>query len=78
MQHGRQRVRWDNLSPRSLMDGTDKYAIVRKIADGGMAEIFLARFEVRRGFQKQVVLKRIRSALIRAQRASCLRCRGCC
>jgi len=46
------------------MDGTDKYAIVRKIADGGMAEIFLARFEGRRGFQKQVVLKRIRSALI--------------
>jgi len=46
------------------MDGTDKYSIVRKIADGGMAEIFLARFEGRRGFQKQVVLKRIRSALI--------------
>ena len=46
------------------MEGTDKYSIVRKIADGGMAEIFLARLEGTRGFQKQVVLKRIRSALI--------------
>src|SRR4051812_3043911 len=46
------------------MDGTDKYAVVRKIADGGMAEIFLARLEGTRGFSKQVVLKRIRSALI--------------
>ncbi|HEY8211549.1 MAG TPA: serine/threonine-protein kinase [Myxococcaceae bacterium] len=46
------------------MDATGKYSIVRKIADGGMAEIFLARLEGTRGFHKQVVLKRIRSALI--------------
>jgi serine/threonine-protein kinase len=40
-----------------------KYTIIRKIADGGMAEIFLARQHGVQGFQKTVVLKRIRSTL---------------
>ena len=40
-----------------------RYSVLRKIADGGMAEIFLARLEGRQGFQKQVVLKRVRTAL---------------
>ena len=46
------------------MNAPEKYSIVRKIADGGMAEIFLARLEGARGFSKQVVLKRIRSAMM--------------
>src|SRR4051794_6906533 len=49
--------------PRA-MSSSEKYSILRKIADGGMAEIFLAQMEGARGFQKRVVLKRIRSAFI--------------
>ncbi|HVR61658.1 MAG TPA: serine/threonine-protein kinase, partial [Polyangia bacterium] len=36
-----------------------KYTIVRKIADGGTAEIFLAKQHGAQGFEKGVVLKRI-------------------
>lgn len=35
------------------------YRIVRKLAVGGMAEIFLAQLEASHGFTKQVVLKRL-------------------
>ena len=36
-----------------------KYSIVRKIADGGTAEIFLAKQHGAQGFEKGVVLKRV-------------------
>ena len=36
-----------------------KYFLLRKIASGGMAEVFLARSEGAAGFQKTVVIKRI-------------------
>jgi eukaryotic-like serine/threonine-protein kinase len=36
-----------------------RYTILRKIADGGTAEIFLAKQHGAQGFEKQVVLKRI-------------------
>jgi serine/threonine protein kinase len=37
------------------------YTVVRKLAEGGMAEIFLARQHGSEGFEKPVVLKRIHS-----------------
>jgi serine/threonine-protein kinase len=40
-----------------------RYKIVRKVADGGMAEIFLATQTGREGFQKSVILKRIHSTI---------------
>jgi serine/threonine protein kinase len=40
-----------------------RYKIVRKVADGGMAEIFLATQLGREGFQKSVILKRIHSTI---------------
>jgi tRNA A-37 threonylcarbamoyl transferase component Bud32 len=40
-----------------------RYKIVRKVADGGMAEIFLATQIGREGFQKSVILKRIHSTI---------------
>jgi serine/threonine protein kinase len=40
-----------------------RYKIVRKVADGGMAEIFLATQLGREGFQKPVILKRIHSTI---------------
>src|SRR5688500_5887828 len=36
-----------------------KYQLVRRLAFGGMAEIFLARLQGEQGFAKKVVLKRI-------------------
>ncbi len=36
-----------------------KYTLVRKLATGGMAEVFLANIDGPGGFQKQVVVKRI-------------------
>lgn len=36
-----------------------KYTLVRKLATGGMAEVFLARAEGPMGFQKKLVVKRI-------------------
>jgi serine/threonine-protein kinase len=40
-----------------------RYKIVRKVADGGMAEIFLATQIGREGFQKPVILKRIHTTI---------------
>jgi serine/threonine-protein kinase len=40
-----------------------RYKIVRKVADGGMAEIFLATQMGREGFQKPVILKRIHTTI---------------
>ena len=45
------------------MRETARYRVLRKIAHGGMAEIFLALQLGVEGFQKQVVLKRILPAL---------------
>ena len=39
-----------------------RYTIVGKIADGGMAEIFLATLRGAEGFEKPVVLKRVLTA----------------
>ena len=36
-----------------------KYQLIRKLATGGMAEVFLARAEGPMGFQKTLVLKRV-------------------
>ena len=36
-----------------------RYAIIKKIADGGMAEIFLARQTGAEGFSRSVIVKRI-------------------
>ena len=40
-----------------------RYKIIRRVADGGMAEIFLATQLGREGFAKPVILKRIHSAI---------------
>src|SRR3954462_12154804 len=40
-----------------------RYNIVRRVADGGMAEIFLATQLGRDGFQKPVILKRIHGSI---------------
>ncbi|MFI5290037.1 MAG: serine/threonine-protein kinase, partial [Polyangia bacterium] len=40
-----------------------KYALLRKLAEGGMAEVFLARQTGMEGFEKLVVVKRILPAL---------------
>lgn len=40
-----------------------RYTVVRKLANGGMAEIFLASQQGHEGFQKPVVLKRILGAI---------------
>jgi tRNA A-37 threonylcarbamoyl transferase component Bud32 len=42
-----------------LMAQHGRYTVVRKLANGGMAEIFLASQQGHEGFQKPVVLKRI-------------------
>jgi serine/threonine protein kinase len=49
----------------SLAPGTPvgRYVVRRKIAEGGMAEIFLAASRGPEGFEKEVVIKRVRSAL---------------
>lgn len=49
----------------SLEPGTPigKYVVRRKIAEGGMAEIYLAAATGPEGFEKEVVIKRIRSFL---------------
>ena len=41
------------------MAGHGRYTVVRKLANGGMAEIFLASQQGHEGFHKPVVLKRI-------------------
>jgi serine/threonine protein kinase len=37
-----------------------KYVVIRKLAEGGMAELFLCCFHGPKGFEKEVVVKRIR------------------
>jgi serine/threonine protein kinase len=48
-----------------LVPGTPigKYVVRRRLAEGGMAEIYLASFRGPEGFEKDVVIKRIRSFL---------------
>ena len=41
------------------MERLGKYQLVRKLATGGMAEVFLARAEGPMGFAKKLVVKRI-------------------
>jgi serine/threonine protein kinase len=48
----------------ALMPGPGRYHISRKIADGGMAEIFLGRQRGVEGFERPVVLKRILQSLV--------------
>ena len=45
------------------MSGQGTYRLIRKIADGGMAEIFLAESLGAQGFRRTVVLKRVRQVL---------------
>ena len=47
-----------------------KYVLLDRLAVGGMAEIFLARQEGLEGFEKTVVIKRIRPHLSK-QKTSC-------
>ena len=49
----------------SLPAGTQigKYIVHRKLAEGGMAEIYLATVQGPEGFQKEVVIKRVRPLL---------------
>jgi serine/threonine-protein kinase len=48
----------------ALMPGPGRYHISRKIADGGMAEIFLGSQRGVEGFERPVVLKRILQSLV--------------
>src|SRR5215470_12208965 len=50
-------VTW--ATSESRMSPSSRYTILRKIADGGTAEIFLAKQHGAQGFEKSVVLKRI-------------------
>src|SRR5919108_3034922 len=52
------------MSGQSPMARPGRYRIQRKIADGGMAEIFLATQHGAEGFERPVVLKRILAALV--------------
>jgi serine/threonine protein kinase len=45
-----------------------RYTLLRRLAVGGMAEIFLARQAAMAGFEKEVVIKRLRSELAGDQR----------
>ncbi len=47
----------------SLGKGLGRYAILGKLAEGGMAEVFLARQHGPKGFAKTVVIKKIRSVI---------------
>ncbi len=49
-----------SLSPGTVVG---KYVVQRKLAEGGMAEVFLATAQGAEGFEKPVVIKRIRSGL---------------
>ena len=46
------------------MPQAGRYHIARKIADGGMAEIFLGTQHGAEGFERPVVLKRILAPLV--------------
>jgi len=47
----------------TLAPGTQigKYVVIKKLAEGGMAEIYLATSQGAEGFEKEVVIKRIRA-----------------
>jgi serine/threonine protein kinase len=47
------------LSPRVTGERIGRYEVIRRIAVGGMAEIFLARSTGIEGFEKRVIVKRI-------------------
>ena len=47
---------------------TDKYDLLRKLGEGGMAEIYLARQRGLGGFQKELVIKRIHRELAKNER----------
>jgi serine/threonine protein kinase len=47
----------------SATDHAGRYELLRKLADGGMAEIFLARSRGIEGFERLVVIKRMHSVL---------------
>jgi eukaryotic-like serine/threonine-protein kinase len=51
--------------PLTLLAGSQigKYVVQRKLAEGGMAEIFVASSFGPEGFEKQVIIKRIRAGL---------------
>ncbi len=53
----------ESALPAKAMTSQPEYTLLKKIADGGMAEIFLAMRKGAHGFEKQVVLKRIRPSL---------------
>ena len=48
---------------RSLNENFGNYTLVRQIAVGGMAEVFLGRHSGPAGFEKEIVIKRIRPHL---------------
>ena len=52
----------------SPMVGLSRYQIVRRIAEGGMGEVFLARQSGIAGFSREVVVKRIHARLARDPR----------
>jgi serine/threonine protein kinase len=51
----------DDLAPLGIPTGTmlGRFEVLRKLATGGMAEIYLARLRGHAGFEKLVVIKRI-------------------
>jgi serine/threonine protein kinase len=48
----------------SLPEHFDRYTVLRHLATGGMAEVYLARQAGMRGFEKLVVIKRMRPELV--------------
>ena len=49
------------------MEQFGKYALIRKIGTGGMAEVFLARTTVAQGLNKTLVIKKIHTAYARSR-----------
>ena len=49
------------------MEQFGKYALVRKIGTGGMAEVYLARTSVAQGLNKTLVIKKIHTAYARSR-----------
>jgi serine/threonine protein kinase len=54
----------EQVTVRTRSQSHGRYTIVRKLAEGGMAEIFLGRQHGSEGFHRQVVLKRIHTAFL--------------
>ena len=48
-----------------------RYEVVKHLADGGMAEVLLGRASGIEGFERHVVIKRIRADQAQIGRASC-------